>query len=314
MIDDFLEILRAMIPLAVIAGIGAVMARGRLFPDAAIAGLSKAVVYLFLPALIFTKILRGLDPGAMPLWWLIPLSALALFALGLGLTLLFLRKEARASRDVIPLGFMQNAGYFVLALGLQLHRSDQDEFSAYVFLFVLGNSPLLWSFGKYFISRTEPGPIRWRELATPPLIANVAAVTLVLTGASRFFPDPVFRGLEMAGDAAIPGALIVLGASLAQLELRRDGEWGLIGRCVAVKLLLVPAATIGLLCLLGLKSHDPLWAEMLVLQAAVPHAINLVIHVRTYGGNLRRVGSVMILSYLCSLFTIPFWLSLWKML
>jgi hypothetical protein len=313
-IDGFLEIFLALVPLAVVAGAGALMARFKVFPEAAIGGLSKAVVYVFLPALIFSKIVRGLNPDAMPHWWLIPLSALALFGLGLGLTLLLMGRQARTSRDVIPLGFMQNAGYFVLALGLQLHPAEENEFSAYVFLFVLGNSPLLWSFGKYFISRSEPGPIRWKELATPPLAANLLAVSMVLTGASSAIPASVFRGIEMAGAAAIPGALLVLGASLAQLQLRRDGEWGLVFRCVLIKLVLVPAATIGLLCLIGLKAHDALWAEMLVLQAAVPHAINLVIHVRTYGGNLARVGSVMVLSYLGSLVTIPFWLGLWQML
>lgn len=314
LLGHFFETLVAIVPLALVVGAGALLMRRGWLTDAAVEGLSRAVVHVFLPALIFSKIVAGLDPRAMPYWWLIPITALALFGLGLVLTLLAFPREARRSRDVLPLGFMQNAGYFVIALGERLVPEDFDRFSAYVFLFILGYSPLLWSFGKACMTPSLPGPRAWRAFLTPPLFANLMAVFFVLAGIADYIPGPVMRGVEMAGVAAVPAGLIVLGASLGTVRFGRRTEWGIVLRCVALKVVLVPAVAILLLELSGLRTHWPLLLFMLVLQAVSPHAANLIVHVRTYGGNLERAGSVILVAHLAGLVTIPLWLAVWELL
>lgn len=310
---SFVETFRALVPLAVMVGAGALLASRRWLSEVAVEGLSRAVVYVFLPALIFSKIVRGLDPVAMPYWWMIPLAAVGLFGLGFILTLLVLPSAARRSRDVIPLGFMHNAGYLVLALGEVLVPAEFDRFSAYVFLFVLGNSPLLWSVGKVYITQSVPGAAEWKGFLTPPLIANLSAVLLVLSGAAAHIPSSLVSGVEMAGEAAVPTALLVLGASLSTIRFSRRTEWGIVLGCVAVKMILVPAVALGLLQLSGLREQWPLLCLMLALQAVSPHAVNLIVHVRTYGGNIDRAGSVILAAYLAGLLTIPLWLAVWNL-
>lgn len=308
----FGEVLGAMAPLALPVGLGIGLVRAGVVTDAAIEGLSKVLVWGLLPALIFSQIVRGLDPVAMPQWWWIPLSAVGVFLVGMALTWLFLRGAARKAREVLALGSMQNAGYFVIALGAQLHPADFDRFSAYVFLFVLGYSPLLWSVGKFWVTERVAGPVRWQEFATPPLVASVAAVFCVLSGLKAWVPGPVETGIALVGSGAVPVALVVLGGSLARLTVSRESEWGLALRCGAVKMVAVPLVIGALLWVSGMRDHYPLLAEVLLLQAVSPLALNLVVHVRAYGGNVARVGTVITVSYLLSLVTIPFWLALWR--
>ncbi len=314
LVDTFFDTLLSLIPLVVVAGIGALLAHFRILSSAATEGLSKVVIHIFLPALIFSRVLAGLDPAAMPWWWMVPLTAVGMFAVGLGLSLLVFNRERRVSRDVIPLGFMHNAGYFVLALGAYLVPQEFDAFSAFVFLFVLGNSPLLWSFGKAFITRGKGSAgqaLRLREFITTPLLANLAALLVVLSGTADWIPLPVIQGLEMAGEGTIPAAFIVLGASLASVRIHPQTEWWVVSKCVLTKMILVPAVVLPILHFSGLRESHPLLLYMLMLQAISPHAVNLIIHIRTYGGDLERANNVILAAYLSCLITIPVWVALW---
>lgn len=305
----------ALLPIALIVGVSAGVAKRGYLPETASKGLSDGIVYLFLPCLIFDKVTAGLKPEEMPLWWAIPLVAVAFVVIGGILTALVFRGRLRASPDLFPLGFMQNAGYLVLAVGTRLLKPEEEQlFAAYTFLFVLGFSPLLWSIGKHFVSRDKAIPFAWKQLLTPPLFANILAVILASTGLQKWIPEPVTTSIHMLGNVAVPASLVVLGASLSMIRpsFREDG--GSIVRVCVIKLLLVPAVVITLLHFSGLGVSNPLLAFMLVLQASSPQATNFIIFVRTYGGNLARTGTILLVGYALALLTIPIWLGVWNSL
>ena len=312
MLVEFLNVFYALSPLGLIVGVSAILARRGLFSEAASAALSTGVIYLFLPCLIFDKITHGLDPVAMPLWWGIPLTAVAVFILGAGLSALVFRKRWRKEPDLLALGFLHNAGYIIIAIGQLLVTDNEPLFSAYCFLYVLGHSPLLWSVGKWLISGDQSVPFKWNQLITPPLCANVLAITFSLTGARDWIPTPVDQAIGMLGSVTVPAALVVLGASLSLIKfswsLDRPTAW----RAAMLKLVIIPAIVITLIQLSGIRENLPLLAFMLVLQACAPQATNLIVQVRTYGGNLRRTGTVLLTCYAACLFTIPFWIVLWR--
>jgi predicted permease len=269
-------ILLALFPVALIVMASAGVARAGWIKKGATKGLSDGIVYLFLPCLIFDKVTTGLRPDEMPLWWAIPLIAIAVFVLGGLITILVFRGRLRESPDLFPLGFIQNAGYLVLALGMQLvPEAEQGAFATFTFLYVLGHSPLLWSVGKYFISGQAAKPFDWRQLLTPPLFANLLAVTLAVSGLQVWIPTAVATAVHMLGVVTVPAGLVVLGASIAMIEnsFRTDGPS--IARVCLIKLVLIPAVVLSFIKLTGMNASYPLVTYMLVLQACAPSSDQL---------------------------------------
>jgi predicted permease len=300
----------------VVAGAWALAAR-RVVTPATVKGLSDISVFVFLPCLLFSNIIDTFQPAEHSLWWVVPLLAAAMFLGSTLIATLAFARDLGTKRDTIPLAAMQNAGYLVLPVGQVLLPDDFDRFALYCFLYLLMFTPLFWSVGK-FLTTSGPGgdggAFRWRGLVTPPLVANLAALALVFTGARVFIPGPAAAAVRLVGSAAIPVAVFLLGASLGGMAHRYREHLADALRTISVKLMIIPLVTILLLSRTGLRESDPTLALMLVLQAASPPAINIMLQINTYGGNLERSGTIILLNYIAALLTIPLWVAVWQVI
>ncbi|MSR07117.1 MAG: hypothetical protein EXR93_08650 [Gemmatimonadetes bacterium] len=298
----------------VVGGAWILTVRGIIRQDL-VKGMSDITVVVFLPCLMFSNIIDTLNPAVQPLWWVVPLIALAFFT---GTTLLaalaFAGVSFKEKRDLIPLAAMQNAAYIVLPIGQVLIPRDFDRFALYCFLYVLAYNPLLWSVGKFFNTSSLGRPFAWRELITPPFAANLTAVMLVLTGARAWIPHPVNAAIELVGSATIPVSLVVLGATLGGMAHRFRFHLSDAIRTLSVKLVLIPLVVVLVLSATTLKQTDPTLALVLVLQGASAPAMNIILQIRTYGGNLERTGTIMVMGYIAALFTIPAWVAVWQVM
>lgn len=302
----------AILEIFVVIVVAGLLVRRRVLTDGMVTALSTATVVLLLPCLIFDKIVSNFAPAALPLWWLLPLSAVAMAAVGLAAAAALFARELPAKRNLLPLASIQNAGYLILPVGLALYPEQFDEFALYVSLFILGLNPVLWSVGKLLTTAGGHGAGGWRGLLNPPLVACLAALAVGLTGTGRLIPRPLFEAVQLVGDGAVPVATVVLGAMLGgmHLELRRNPLDT--ARVLAVKYLVVPAATVAALVATGIGAANPLLASFLVLEAAAAPAAGLILQVRTYGGDEAKIGSVMLVSYLACLVSLPLWLAVWE--
>jgi predicted permease len=303
----------ALLQVFVVVVAAGILVRVGVIRQRDISALSDLSVTVFLPCLIFSNVLANLEPGAMPMWWVIPLSAVAMPAVGLALGALAFMRELPAKRNLLPLASMQNAGYLVLPVGLVLFPDRFDTFALYCFLFILGFNPVLWSVGKLLTTSGGRSTTGWKGLLTPPLLANVAAVAMVLAGADGLIRGPVLGAVELVGKAAVPVATLVLGAVLGSVSLRwRANLWdGL--RTIVVKLVALPALTIAVLIMLDLGSSNPLLARFFVVEAAAAPAAGLILQVRTYGGDESKIGTLMVLSYLACAVALPAWVAAWEL-
>jgi predicted permease len=277
-------------------------------------GLSSATVKLFLPCLIFAKIVQHLEPAAQPGWWALPLAGIAMALAGTALGCGAFVGRLPARRDMLPVAGMQNAGYLVLPVGLALYPADFDRFAIYVFLFILGFNPVLWSLGKVLVTGNSGQKPGWRDLVTPPLIANLLGISVALSGAGRLLPMPVLRAVDLIGTAAIPVATVVLGAVLGGIAVRVRPYLGDTLRAMAVKFVALPLVVAVVLQLLHLQITNPLLAEFFMIEAASAPAVALVLQVRTYGGDERRIGTAMFLSYLACTVALPAWVAVWRLI
>jgi len=309
-LGTFLAILKIFL---VILAAG-VLVRRRILTQTMVTALTQATIFVFLPCLIFAKVLGNFEPSALPLWWVLPLAGVAMPSVGLALAGLAFFRELPAKRNMLPLASMQNAGYLILPVGLALYPQRFDEFALYCFLFILGYNPVLWSVGKLLTTDGGDQPSGWRGLVTPPLVANLAAVAFVLTGADRFIPPTLFDAVDLVGQGAVPVATVVLGAVLGGITVRLRSQIWDTARVLVIKFGLLPALTVLLLGLLGAEALNPLLARFMVLEAAAAPASGLILQVRAYGGDEQKVGTIMMVSYLACIITLPVWLAVWEAL
>ena len=296
----------------VIAAAG-ILVRRRIIGQELITALSRVTVLVFLPCLIFANVSDNFRPGEFRLWFVLPISALAMTFSGLGLGVLTFMGRLREKKHLLPLAAMQNAGYFVLPLGLALYPSQFERFALLTFLFILGNNLVLWSVGKTLTSSKASGVGHgWKELLNPPFLANLSAITLVLTGTAEFLPGFLLNSTRLLGGAAVPVATFILGAILGSVPLRFRDLLPDALRLLGVKLFLLPLLVFTLLKLFG-SGLEPLLADFLIIQAAVAPAVGIILQVRHYGGDEERIGALMFLSYAVSLFTVPLWITAWRL-
>ncbi|WP_228021759.1 AEC family transporter [Vasconcelosia minhoensis] len=118
-------------------------------------------------------------------------------------------------------------------------------------------------------------------------------------------PTALSRGIETLGDAAIPMALLTLGIQLSQTQIA-FGSYELFA--ASLRLFLAPLLAYLVSHALGLSGLD---LQILVMQGAMPVAVNALIWVSELGGDAPRVARTIVLSTLMSFFTLPLmlWLS-----
>jgi len=305
--------LLAILKIFLVIFLAGFLVRRKILTDDMVTALTKATIVLFLPCLILDKILTSLSPAEFPLWWTLPLISIVMALAGLALAALVFFRELPEKRSMLAVASMQNAGYLILPIGAALYPNQFDEFALYVSLFIVGFNPILWSIGKFLATNGAPRSANWRGLLNPPLVACLSAIALVLTGVNRLIPTPVLETIELVGQGAVPVATVVLGAMLGGMTLRlRPHLWDA-ARAMTVKYGLLPALTVAVLSATDIGTTNPLLARFLVLQAASAPAVGLILQVRAYGGDEQKVGTVMLLSYILCVFSLPVWLAVWEM-
>jgi len=303
---------RAVLDIFVVVAAAGILVRRRVVTQAHVSGLSAATVNVFLPALVFSNLVRTFDPKALAFWWAIPLASVAMIAIGFGLAWLVFRSRLPEARNLLPLVGMQNAGYLVLPVGFRLFPDQFDTFALYTFLFIMGLNPLLWSLGPLLASN-RGAHAGWRALVTPPLVASVLGIACAVTHLQRVIPDVLLDAASLMGQAAVPVATFALGAILGGVPccLRDYGKDAL--RVASLKLVLLPALVMLILFGVGLGQRHGLLAEFFVIQAASAPATGLILQVRTYGGDERKIGSIMLVCYVLCAVTLPLCLVVWRM-
>ncbi len=168
-------------------------------------------------------------------------------------------------------------------------------------IYMIGSSILMFCFGPAII-RGDGVASGLRLITKLPLLwAIIAGISLRLVNFK--FPFHLDTSIQKVGAAAIPIALILLGMQLASthFELGIKELYGAL-----IRLLIAPAIAY----LVGIGLHlESIDLQVLVLQSAMPTAINSLVLVTEFGGDKDFVAKAIVTSTIISFFTLP--LILW---
>ncbi len=272
--------------------------------------LSRLVVELTLPALIFSRLLRDFNFQRFPNWWLFPVISFGLALFGLVIGYLFLKADKSLSQKNEFLGLItfQNSGYLPLALAATiLPASEANQMFIHIFLFLLGFNALIWSFGVHLLSRHKEKRFEFASLFTPPLLATLVALLIIFLKAESFIPRIILKPLAMLGDCTIPLGLMIVGGSLAFASTKSEIKNKVLINLGFAKLIILP--TLVFLFIIWIKPPR-LIGLLLLMQAAMPSATSLSIIARRYSADCDFINQSILFTHLISLITIPLFLSL----
>lgn len=291
----FLHILTDIIlPIFVLIGLGALLGRGT---DLDVRPLSRTVLYVLSPALIFkslvTSTLTSRDVGQILAFGIVSTACVGLLAW----TVARLGRSSQVEENafILTTCFINSGNY---GMPLNLFAFGEAGLERAVIFFV-SSALMVNTAAVYFASR---GRFSVRQSITnvfklPMVYAMALAFLIRDTGV--VVPDPLMRPITMAGDAAIPVLLIVLGIELSRTRVNRE-LWR-VAQASAVRL--VGAALIAL-ALAGVFRLQGLTRQVCIVQASMPTAVMTIVLALEFNADPRFVTSVVFATTLASVATL----------
>lgn len=296
-----MSVLPLIVPLFVLAILGWFVTKNAIWlPPGWSKGVNALTIRVFVPCLLFKGMynhgLPNAHMGSVLLSFYIPLVAL--------FWLLFFIQPSKQQRAPIALaGSFSNLVYVGIPVVTELFG---EKALTYLFPIVAFHSLVLFSMYYLADALGSQGKTRWGTFLKP--LKNPIVISLMLGLLANILAVPiphiVMNTLEMPARAALPCALIAMGASLANISFKQ-AKWQIL-LILFAKLFMLPALVL-------LMSHyifalPLLLSKILVVMASCPVGINAYVVVRSHGGDAPTVSSAILMSCWLSLFAWTFWL------
>lgn len=290
-------LLTTVLPVFALAGLG-VIARTRLGVE--VRDPARIAMYILSPGLILNSIVTS-SMGAGEVGKIILFSLLLTAGMAV-VTLLTARlsgwSPTQGSAAVLSTAFMNSANYGLPVVLLALGQEGFERAA----IFVVVEAVLMYTVAVFFAAR---GRLDWHRslgaVARLPLIW-AALAGLVIRASGVALPQSVLRPLGLLGNGAIVMVLLLLGMQVAGIRLK--GARLKIGVLALLRLVLSPVLGLALVWLLR---PDPMTAGVLVLEAAMPTAVNATLIAVEFEAEPDLVSGVTLVSTLASLVTLSFW-------
>lgn len=286
-------------------------------------GLSRFVVELAFPALVFTQMLRTVTGEALRTGWWVPL--LAVFVIigsawvgRLGARLM--RVEPVSRRTFVFLVAVPNWVFLPLLIADGLYGA---EGVCFVLLFNIGAQIVLWTEGVRMLHGRPVGRDAVKGLlGNVGLMATLAgiAVALVWPGSAllgektaaasglKTAGDTAIGALRMLGDLTIPLSLLVSGAQLGGRARSSDADTRALIGVIVTRLLVAPAVLLLVLWagarLAGWRMPEVAFMTTAVI-AAMPVGVSCAMFVEHFGGDGELSAGGIFYTTLLSLATVP---------
>jgi malate permease and related proteins len=304
--DQLQIVLGAVVPVFGIALLGLLIRKLDWLTEEADRSLLRVNINLLFPCLILDSALGNPALSQVGNLLLAPLVGFLTVAGGFYISrecsrLLRLRQSRSVGTFALTVG-LYNYGYVPLPLAMTLFGSGT---AAVLFVHNVGVELAMWTLGVMLL--TGGSGQDWKKIVNAPLVAVLLAIVLNATGGHIFLPDIARQILQWLGQCAIPMALILIGAVIADhlSELHSGWDWRVIGIAVLLRLVLFPMA------FLLIAKHLPASVELkrvIVLEAAMPSAVFPIIMTRHYGGDPAMALRVVLSTSVIGLVTIPLWI------
>lgn len=303
-----LHILEIIFPVFAVVGLGYFIAYRRILDERDLRGLSRFVFKLALPFLLFDSLANALVPDEFQWGFMLAYYGVTFFIFGLGILISRAWFKAEpAEQGIFGLG----ASYSNLVLvGLPIMvAAFGDQATLPLFALISVQSLLMFPLVSLIAQRSAGRPsglrVSIRDLLENPILLGLG-IGFAFQLLDWQLPGLLNNAVSLIGQAGLPCALVVLGASLREYRVSRPDSraWTMIG----LKLLLQPVL-VWVLVFVVLEV-EPLWAAVAVMAAGMPTGINAYVLAEQHQAGIETVSTSIVVTTLLTIAVQAFYLAI----
>ncbi|NOY82353.1 MAG: hypothetical protein GXP31_15240 [Kiritimatiellaeota bacterium] len=313
-----MSILLRIAAVFLMMGVGAVARSRRLLDAESTTRLSRLVVVLFYPSLIYATLVSTFTFRTLLRHWPLPAGALLImsvgFLVGLAGSRLLGFSSDRERRTFHFQCAINNYSFLPLPILLLLAG---DRGAADLIFSTVGSEIAVWTLGMIALTGAGLHRSSLRHLLTPPMLAILGAIGTLAVAEfagiglppqerSGEFWNAIVSALDMFGKATIPLAMLVAGSRMNELRPRHLLSIPLAAG-VVLRTVLIPATAALLVFVLPFSDSD---REVLLVLAVMPCSLASVMLSDAYGGDSDFAAASVLATHMTALATIPLWLRL----
>ena len=307
-----IKVILAVLPIFLIIGFGALARLVGWLNESADKSLTKLIINLLYPALIFSFVL-GSNALRKPENLILPPifgfgTVIVGFAVSLAIAKLFKIGSSEERRTFAFTTGIYNYSYFTIPIVGMLFN---NEAIGILLVFNLGVEIAVWLFGVGFVLSPMNAKSFLGRLINGPVIAVILAVSINYFQFDQKIPgflfEILFKVIRMLGQCAIPLGLILIGAIFMDLRANISSLTRIKIPLSAIFLRLAVLPAIFLAAAFFVQPSTGL-AKVIVVQAAMPCAVFPIVLVSHFGGSTDIAFKSVLSTILLSLITIPLWI------
>ena len=303
MLQSFTTVFQQIVILFIMIAVGYVCSKRGLLSPQTIKELSKFIIYVVTPCIVVESFHRPFDSAMLGRIGIASAAAVGAHALNIILSRVFIRDEVKNRQVVYQFAtIFSNCGFMGLPLQQAILGSDGVFYGA---IFIAIFNVFTWTYG-FFLMGDVGQKLKMRELVLNPGIIGVTVGFIVFVTS---FQIPKILLVPIKSFAALntPLPMVVVGYYLAQITSLRVLKDKNLVKTTIIKLLAAPLLALLLFYLAGIRG---LLLTSLVISASAPSAANTVMFSVLFNRDTKLAVTLVSVSVLISLFTMPLVISL----
>ena len=298
MAESYLDVGQQVVVLFILIGVGALLTKLGMITEGGARSMTDVVLYAVTPCVIVNAFQREYRPELLGGLLIALLAALAVMAFSILLAELLYRRYDVDRGVVLKFSLVfSNCGFMALPLQEAVLGADGVFYgAAYIAVFNL----IMWTYGLISMSGRTSVKEALRAVLNPGVIGTVIGVLLFIFSVE--LPTVVLSPIKFLAGLNTPVPMLVIGYHLIRSDLRRILRDKDAYAAMAMRLIILPLAAMGVMLLCGV---DSVILCSVVIAVSAPVAAATTMMAAKFGRDAQLSTGIVSASSLFSMATMP---------
>ncbi|MBR4436573.1 MAG: AEC family transporter [Spirochaetales bacterium] len=303
MLQSFSTVFQQIVILFIMIAVGYVCSKRGILSPSTIKELSKFIIYVVTPCIVVESFHRPFDSSMLHKICIVCAAAVGAHLLNIILSRALIRDKEQNRRVVYQFAtIFSNCGFMGLPLQYAILGSDGVFFGA---IFIAVFNVFTWTYG-FILMGSKGQKVEFKKLLLNPGILGVTAGFIIFITSFQI-PHILLVPIKSFAALNTPLPMVVVGYYLSQITSLKVLEDKNLVKTTVVKLLVSPLLVLFMFYLMGIRG---LLLTSIVISASAPSAANTVMFSVLFDRDTKLAVTLVSLSTLLSLFTMPLVISL----
>ncbi|MBP5739523.1 MAG: AEC family transporter [Spirochaetia bacterium] len=303
MLQSFTTVFQQIVILFIMIGVGYVCSKRGFLSPLTIKELSKFIIYVVTPCIVVESFHRPFDSSMLGNMGIACAAAIGAHLLNIILSRVLIRDKEQNRRVVYQFAtIFSNCGFMGLPLQYAILGTDGVFYGA---VFIAVFNVFTWTYG-FTMMGSKGQRLKFKEILLNPGVLGVTAGLIIFINSLQI-PHVLLVPIKSFAALNTPLPMVVVGYYLAQITSLKVLKDRYLVITQAVKLLAAPLLALLMFYLAGIRG---LLLISLVISASAPSAANTVMFSVLFNRDTKLAVTLVSVSVLISLFTMPLVISL----